>query len=108
VPLLPIDLQTLFTQMNQVAKDQNAQKDQVPHAQAAAGSQIVKQTGERDARVNETPRQEEGMEGVKQRTRREAQKKRKGPDGQRGKAPEEQKKDVFRDPALGSRIDVSG
>jgi hypothetical protein len=109
VPLLPIDLQTLFTQMNQVAKDQTVQKDSVPHAQAAAGSQIVKQMGERDTRVNETQRQEEGAEQVRRRSRREGQKKRQPPEAGKGKQTAEQKKkDVFRDPALGSHIDVTG
>jgi hypothetical protein len=110
VPLLPIDLQTLFTQMNQVAKDQTVQKDSVPHAQAAAGSQIVKQVGVRDARVNETQRQEEGAEQVRRRGRREAQGKRQPPEKGKGKktAEQQQKKDVFRDPALGSHIDVTG
>ncbi len=108
MPLLPIDLQTLFTQLNQVAKDQTAQKEMVPLAQAAQGSQIAKQTGARDTRVNETERQEQGTEQVRRRRRREGQKKRQAPEREKGKRPAEQKKDVFRDPALGSHIDVTG
>jgi hypothetical protein len=107
MPLLPIDLQTLFTQLNQVAKDQTAQKELVPNAQAAQGSQIARQTGVRDARVNETQKQEQGAEQVRQRGRRERQRGRKPPEKKKGKPPEE-KKDVFRDPALGSHIDVTG
>ncbi len=108
MPLLPIDLQTLFTQLNQVAKDQTAQKEMIPLAQAAQGSQIVKQTGQRDTRVNETQRQEQGTEQVHPRGRREGQKKRQAPERGKGKRAPEQKKDVFRDPALGSHIDVTG
>ncbi len=107
MPLLPIDLQTLFTQLNQVGKEQSTQKDSVLHAQAAQGSQIVKQTGQRDTRVNETQSQEQGAEQVRQKGRREGQRKRKSPEREKGKPPEE-KKDVFRDPALGSHIDVTG
>jgi hypothetical protein len=105
---LPIDLQTLFTQMNQVAKDQAAQKEAVPQAQAAAGSQIAKQTGERDARVNEAPRHEEDAVQVRQRGKREGKGRRPAAEGGKGKSPAETKKDVFTDPALGSHIDVTG
>ncbi len=109
MPLLPIDLQTLFTQLNQVAKDQTAQKDSVPHAQAAQGQQIVKQMEQRDTRVNEPQRQEEeGAEAVRRKGRREGQGKRQPRERERKKAAPEQKKDVFRDPALGSHIDVTG
>ena len=53
--LLPIDLQTLFTQATQVGKEQAVQKDAPPAAQSLQGAQLVQQTetrdnvGERDA-----------------------------------------------------------
>ena len=63
--LLPIDLQTLFTQANQVGKDQAVQKEAPPQAQSAQGAQIVQQAEQRDNAVNETTTQEEGPEKVK-------------------------------------------
>ncbi|MGA2762826.1 MAG: hypothetical protein ABSG17_05630 [Spirochaetia bacterium] len=110
MPLLPIDLQTLFSQTNQVGKEQAIQQQATPQAQSAQGAQIVSQTEQRDNAVNETPTQEEGTERVKTRTTREGS-------GRRGKrsrgkaakaAPQKPPRDVFRDPELGRNIDVTG
>lgn len=107
MPLLPIDLQTLFSQSNQVGKEQAVQKDATPLAQSAQGSQLVQKTEQRDNAVNETQHQEEGPEQVKARTRR-------GPGGRREKGergkkePAPRARDVFRDPDLGRNVDVSG
>ena len=60
MPLLPIDLQTLFSQSNQVGKEQAIQKEATPAAQSLQGSQLVQKTEQRDNDVNETPNQEEG------------------------------------------------
>ena len=109
MPLLPIDLQTLFTQAGQVGKDQAAAKDQIPNSQAAAGTHIARQTDARDKKVNEAEKQEgEGAEQVRRRGRRQGG--REGGASKRGKdkAPPARKKDEFRDPGLGSRIDISG
>jgi ribosome assembly protein YihI (activator of Der GTPase) len=109
MPLLPIDLQTLFTQAHQVGKEQSTQKDLVPNAQAASGSVLARETEERDKKVNETQKQDNGTEKVRQKTRREGRK------GHDSSGAEEEKKgsekggqDVFRDPDLGSRVDISG
>jgi len=108
VPLLPIDLQTLFSQTNTVGKEQAAQKEAAPTAQSLQASQLVQKTEQRDNAVNETQHQEQGPEQVKGRTRREPGASREK--GKRGKptTPPEQKKDVFRDPELGKNIDVTG
>jgi hypothetical protein len=106
MPLLPIDLQTLFTQQYQVGKEQSVQKELIASSQAGQGSQIARKTDEQDNKVNETARQEEGPEQVRQKGRRERQGRRKA-SAKEKKSPA-QKKDVFRDPNLGSRIDISG
>ncbi len=108
MPLLPIDLQTLFSQTNQVGKEQIVQKEATPLAQSLQGSQMVQKTEQRDNDVNETQHQEEGPEQVKARTRRESGGRREK--GSRGKpaAKPAPRKDVFRDPELGRNIDVTG
>ena len=73
--LLPIDLQTLFTQANQVGKEQAVQKDAPPAAQSLQGAQLVQKTEKRDKAVNETHDQEEGPEQVKDRARRGAERR---------------------------------
>jgi hypothetical protein len=106
--LLPIDLQTLFTQTTQVGKEQAAQKDATPIAQSLQGSQLVQKTAQRDADVNETKQQEEGAEKLKDRARRGAErrqgKQRKG--GKPADAPPPAP-DVVTDPALGRKIDIT-
>jgi hypothetical protein len=109
MPLLPIDLQTLFTQSYQVGKEQSVQKEAVAGAQAVQGSQIARQTDERDKKVNETMRQEEGPEQIRQRGRRErGRRQRASEQAKVKKAAASQTKDVFKDPALGSRVDITG
>ncbi len=108
MPLLPIDLQTLFSQTNQVGKEQAVQKEATPLAQSAQGAQMVQKTEQRDNAVNETQHQEEGPEQVKARLRREAGGRReKGRQGKPAPKPAPRAA-VFQDPALGRNIDVTG
>jgi hypothetical protein len=109
MPLLPIDLQSLFTQTYQVGKEQSVQKEAVAGAQAVQGSQIARQTDEKDKKVNEAARQGEGPEQVKLRARRERGRRRRADARPREKKSEPpRKKDVFQDPALGSHVDITG
>lgn len=107
MPLLPIDLQTLFTQANQVGREQAAQKDALPQAQSLQGAQMAQKTEQRDNAVNETHDQQEGPEQVKDRTRRGAERKRRK--GAQKGAPAEPpaQKSVVSDPALGRNVDIS-
>ena len=109
MPILPIDLQTLFTQSTQVGKEQAAQKDASPVAQSLQGSQLVQKTEQRDASVNETHAQEEeGPEQVKDRARRGAERRKRGAGRkQPPAAPQPPARDVVRDPALGRNVDIS-
>ncbi len=108
MPLLPIDLQTLFSQTNQVAREQAVQQQATPVAQSLQGATIVQQTEQRDKDVNPTQHQELGPEQVKPRTgRREAGRREKGQKGKK-QAPPAPRKEVFRDPELGRNIDVTG
>jgi hypothetical protein len=107
VALLPIDLQTLFTQSNQVGKEQAVQKDAAPQAQSLQGAQLVQKTEQRDNDVNETHDQEEGPEQIKDRARRGADRKRRRTAEKRKPAAPAPAKDVVRDPALGRNVDIT-
>ncbi len=108
MPILPIDLQTLFSQGNQVGKEQAVQKEAAPQAQSLQGALLVQQTETRDASVNETRHQEQGPEQVKDRARRGAERRRRSP----GKPPSgpapRPAAETFRDPALGRHVDITG
>ncbi len=108
MPLLPIDLQTLFSQANQVSKEQAVQKEAAPLAQSAQAAQIVQQTEQRDKAVNETHNQEEGPEQVKARARRRREREQRGPGGKKAPARQPPAPDVVRDPALGRHVDITG
>jgi hypothetical protein len=114
VPLLPIDLQTLFGQTPQVGREQTIQREGVPQAQALQGAEIVRRAGVQDATVNEARQQPQGPEQVRIRERRRGRRG-TGASGERRKdrrpqrpAPGEDERDVARDPALGRHVDVSG
>jgi hypothetical protein len=107
VALLPIDLQILFTQSNQVGKEQAVQKDAAPLAQSLQGAQLVQKTEQRDNDVNETHDQEEGPEQVKDKARRGAERKRRQGAEKRRPAAQSPAKDVVRDPALGRNVDIT-
>jgi hypothetical protein len=109
MPLLPIDLQTLFTQTSQVGKEQAVQKDASPLAQSAQGAQMAQKAEQRDSAVNETRDQDDGSEKIKDPTGRGARRKKGGQAGHRkakaGEAAPEL--DVVQDPALGRNIDIT-
>lgn len=114
MPLLPIDLQTLFAQTPQVGREQNVQREGVPLAQAQQGAELVRRAGLQDASVNELRQQEEGPEQARIRERRRgrrdtgAGRDRRDRRPPRTPAPPRREPDVARDPALGRHIDVSG
>jgi hypothetical protein len=111
----PIDLQTLFTQLDKVGKNQAFEKDGLAIQQALQGIQMQKKTEDQIQSVNEAQNTGDGAEGVKERERRkrdesagkEDLRNESGKEGGKGSAAE---KTLFiiRDPALGKNIDVSG
>ena len=107
MPILPIDLQTLFGQSLQVGKEQAVQKEASPQAQSAQGAQMVQQTEARDTSVNETPPEEEGPEQVRDRTRRGAERRRRQ-GGKKQPPPPSPGRGVLSDPALGRNVDITG
>jgi len=109
MPLLPIDLQTMFSQMTQVGKEQAAVKDTAPQYQFAQATQIVKKAEEADTAVNQSRELGEGPEKLseseqRRRRRRGAQRKEAGE--KEAQAPEARQ--VFSDPDLGHHVDMVG
>jgi hypothetical protein len=106
----PIDLQTLFTQLDKVGKTQSDLKEGLQIQQALQGLRIQKQTEERAQAVNESKNTGEGAEQIKDRSsRRQAGQEPGAGEGggeKAGSGPGEVP--VFRDPALGKNIDMSG
>lgn len=104
----PIDLQTLFSQMDKVGKTQADLKDGAQVQQSLLGAAIQKKADERVRSVSGTPDAGYGTEGVKDDRRR-----RGGKDSGEGKHAESDEaetedSEVVKDPNLGRNIDISG
>jgi len=108
MPVQPIDLQVLFTQMDKVAKAQVAQQEGRVIHQAIQGTQLQQKTEAQFKEVNQAQDFGDGTEKVNDRggrgSGRGAGKKQSGNDEDEGI---EKKTSVFNDPSLGKNIDIS-
>ena len=101
----PIDLQTLFSQINHVGKDQAAQKDALLMQQTVAGSELAEETHRQDESVNEAKAASDGPDSVKEEGHEKSQKRQSK--GKSKEQPKEEKK-YYRDPNLGTHVDIEG
>jgi hypothetical protein len=104
----PIDLQTLFTQLDKVGKSQANQKEGLQIQQALQDVRIQQKTEERIRSVNESQDTGEGTEGVKDRSPRNQNDREAPPRGNREGEDAEEDRPVICDPDLGRNIDLSG
>ena len=107
--IAPIDLQTLFAQVDKVGKTQAAQKDGQAIQQAMHGVQIQRKTDAQIQQVNEA--QDAGdTEKINDRTAKQKDGKKNksgGKDSDDNEENDEKPAVVFRDPSLGNKIDIS-
>jgi hypothetical protein len=104
----PIDLQTLFTQLDKVAKTQSAQREGLAVQQAIQGAEIQRKTEEHLRAVNETQNTgEDGTEKVKDRGA-QAHGKDKGKKKEENNPKQKEKQaEIIHDLCLGRNIDIS-
>jgi hypothetical protein len=106
----PIDLQVLFSRLNQLGKEQSDHKDGQIHTQIVRDAEIAKRTEEQDHSVRETRETEGGnTRQIKDENRRHGQGKNTG----NGKKQEEKTEDaaeqeVVTENYLGKKIDITG
>jgi hypothetical protein len=109
MPLLPIDLQIMFSQLSHVGKEQAVQKDVTPQYQFVQGSEMVEKAEHDDSAVNQSQQVGDGPETVKEQEEKEQrqqyQGKRKGEGGQASRKGE---KEFWEDPDLGHHVDLVG
>jgi hypothetical protein len=107
----PIDLQTLFTQLDKVGKAHAAQREGLAVQQAMQGVQLQRKTEEHIQSVNEAQGAGDGAEKINDRNQgsgggaRDGKEKRSaaGEDAEDTEA----QPPVIRDPSLGRNIDIS-
>ena len=109
MPLLPIDLQIVFSQMSHVGKEQAVQRGVSPQYQFVQGSEMVQKAEHDDSAVNQPREVSEGPEKVSDEEESEGKQHARSQgksEGQRKESPEE--REVFEDPDLGHHIDLLG
>ena len=104
----PIDLQTLFTQVDKVARQQSAQRDGLAMQQIMHGVHLQRKTEEQIQSVNEAQNiGDDGIEHVKDRDARDHEDEESKQREQEESDEEEGQSPVIRDPRLGRNIDIS-
>jgi len=108
MPLLPIDLQTMFLNMDHVGKDQATIKNAIVNSQALQATEIVKKTEQNDNAVNVTKDLEEGVNKISEEEKKKNKNKSKNQKEDNDNASENNKKEIVKDPDLGHHIDITG
>jgi hypothetical protein len=108
----PIDLQTLFSQMDKVGKSQAAAKDGLTVQQNIHGIENQRKLEENVQSVNEAQNTGEGAEAINDKNYKRREGGKPDEDKEKEKSEEEKaeekKNSVIKDPALGRNIDISG
>ena len=109
MPLLPIDLQIMFSQMSHVGKEQAVQRDVLPQYQFVQGTEMVQKAEHDDSAVNQSQQLGEGPETVKEQEEKEKRQHSQGQrKGESGDGSKEQQRQIFEDPDLGHHVDLVG
>ena len=101
--ITPLDLQTLFLRLGEVGKEQNNLKESVASQQAAGARRIKEDEIQQDHSVNKT---EEDKDDQKIDDDKEKEQGKSDLQKRQGKSHKKQK--IFKDPEIGSHIDISG
>jgi hypothetical protein len=107
----PIDLQTLFTQIDKVGRSQSAMREGLDVQQAMQGVQIERKTGEQIQSVNQAQNMGEGVEKVKDKNsggqEKDGAKNKEGGNAKNETPQEKPERPVIKDLRLGANIDIS-
>jgi hypothetical protein len=105
----PIDLQTLFTQIDKVGKTQAEQKEGLAIQQSLQSAQMQKKNEIRNESVNETQRDpEESAERIRDKNAGHSAGGGEGEKKKREEDAETPARPVIKDPSIGKIIDLSG
>ena len=114
--LQPIDLQLLFSQLDNIGKDVSTQKDGALLRETIAGHRMELRNEIKTKSVNETQDTKEGLEKIDDRLKYKQNKNNESgghsKKGQKEETPENENATKFqmrlRDPSLGNYVDISG
>jgi hypothetical protein len=109
MPLLPIDLQTMFNQMSQVGRETAVQREVSAQYQLLQGADIVRRTEADDHAVPQSRELGDGLEKVREERQRGRRRQQSGAEQGRGGEQARDKEDsLFDDPDLGHHVDLVG
>ena len=107
MPIKPIDLQTLFMQLNQVSREQSAAKEGVVLQQSIQGA-ILQKKQEGEARSIQKPEADEGSGKIRDRESGFSPEQESEERESSEEKAESEEREVVKDPDLGRRVDISG
>lgn len=109
--LKPIDLQVLFSRLNELSREQAVQKELVIHQQSVKTNEILKETDQKTHSVTQPAEVEQGeTERIRNEGRGKGQ-KRQGKDHPTKASSEQEEEtplEIVKDPHLGKNIDLTG
>jgi len=110
VAIQPLDLQTMFTQMDKVGKLQATQKEGAAIQQSLQSVHTQKKIEEQVQSVDDAKKDEnaENINEKNARKRSQDQNRNKEKSGAEDNERSENERQVFKDPSLGKNIDLSG
>ena len=107
----PIDLQTLFSQLDKVARAQLAQREGLAIQQAVQGVQIQRKTDEQAKTVHDVQNvDDDGVAKVNDKGRKgheNGREEKKDPQEEASNWQKQVSSSVFRDPGLGKNVDIN-
>lgn len=109
--LKPIDLQVLFSRLNELSREQAVQKELLIHQQTVKTNEVLKETEQKTHAVTHTTGVEQGeTEKIRNEGRGKGQRHHSGahPPKESSGQEEEPSVEVVQDPNLGKNIDLTG
>ena len=106
MPIQPIDLQVLFSRINQIGKEQAMQRDLAGIHQSMQGGEFVKKNQELDNSVVQSHDVGDGVEETDEDGENSSEQP--GEQKRREKQEEKSSADFVEDPDVGHHIDISG
>lgn len=107
--LQPIDLQTLFTRLQDVGKEQGGAKEIPLHNQSVQAEEMVKKANQESHSVKQTSNLGEGPEKIKDNDKKKKNQEESGEKKQDDKKnTHDTKKIIVKDANLGNNIDILG
>ncbi|HPE37040.1 MAG TPA: hypothetical protein PK625_07815 [Spirochaetales bacterium] len=108
MPIKPIDLQTLFTQMDKVARQNAAERDAAVAQKALLGATMQKKAVEEASSVKKLEEDKSGPGAVKDKQDETAAGAQSENKQKKEQERDQAEQETVQDPALGGHIDISG